>query len=122
MAKKRGWFIGGMCIGNDRLKMRPLRKFFKSVGECEQIVGIAADESERYNKKTMQAAGKRSILYEQGITEEMTYDICRKYNLLSPIYDNLSRGGCWFCPNQGIPEFATFERVSEESSVAMKLY
>lgn len=121
IGKKRGWFIGGMCIGNDRLKMRPLRKFFKSIGKCETIVGIAADEPKRYNKKTMQEAGKRSILFELGITESMTYDICRKYNLLSPIYESVSRGGCWFCPNQAIAEFAALKKEYPELWAELKL-
>ena len=106
--KKAGWFIGGMCVGNDRLKMRPLRKFFKEFGECETIVGIAADEHKRQETKTMN--GKRSVLVEYGITEEMTYDICRKYNLLSPTYDDKKRGGCWFSPNQSIEEFANLKK------------
>lgn len=110
IGKKRGWFIGGMCIGNDRLKMRPLRKFFKGIGKCEKIVGIAYDEQVRLRKKIMQEGGERSVLAEYQITEEMTYDICRKYNLLSPTYDDKSRGGCWFCPNQSINEFATLKR------------
>lgn len=50
IGKKQGWLIGGMCAANDRLKMRPLRKFFKNVGECEQIVGIALDEPERLDR------------------------------------------------------------------------
>ena len=108
VGKKRGWFIGGKCIGNDRLKMRPIRKFFKNAGICEIIVGIAADEKKRQSKKTMK--GKRSILVEQNITEAMTYDICRKYNLLSPIYEERKRGGCWFCPNQSIEEFAALKK------------
>ena len=54
--------------------------------------------------------GKRSILVEQNITEAMTYDICRKYNLLSPIYEERKRGGCWFCPNQSIEEFAALKK------------
>lgn len=29
----------------------------------------------------------------------MAYDLCKKYDLLSPIYDFTKRGGCWFCPN-----------------------
>lgn len=26
-------------------------------------------------------------------------DLCKKYDLLSPIYEFAPRGGCWFCPN-----------------------
>ncbi len=105
IGKKRGWLIGGMCVANDRLKMRPLRNFFKSVGECEQIVGIALDEPERLER----IHGKKntwSILEREGIVEADTYDICRKYNILSPTYEMRTRGGCWFCPNCEIKEFA----------------
>ena len=102
--KKSGFFIGGMCAGNGRLKMRPLRKFLKAQGEIEEIVGIAKDEPIRLARLKK---GKRSVLAENGITEEMTYPICRKYGLLSPTYSgNIQRGGCWFCPNQSVREFA----------------
>jgi hypothetical protein len=36
--------------------------------------------------------------------------MCKKYNLLSPIYKNGSRGGCWFCPNQQIKGFAKLKK------------
>ena len=109
--KKRGFFIGGMCAGNDRLKMRPLRKFFKEVGECEQIVGIAADEPERLIRLK---EGRRSVLAENNIIESMTYNICKKYNLLSPTYADKTRGGCWFCPNQSIKELATLKKEYQQ--------
>lgn len=93
--KKSGFFIGGMCVGNDRLKMKPLRKFLKAQGECEQIVGIAKDEPKRLARLKI---GKRSVLEEYGITEGMTYEICQKYGLLSPIYEELKRGGVLVLP------------------------
>lgn len=107
--EEQGFLIGGMCVANDRLKMRPLRNFYKSVGECERIVGIAFDEPERLER----LHGKKntwSILEREGIVESATYDICRKYNLLSPTYQMRSRGGCWFCPNCGVKEFANFAK------------
>ena len=49
---------------------------------------------------------KCSIMAELEIKEQDTFDICRKYNLLSPLYDlGIKRDGCWFCPNA-----AKFER------------
>ena len=42
---------------------------------------------------------KVSLLQKYGYTEQMAYDLCKKYDLLSPIYDFAPRGGCWFCPN-----------------------
>ena len=47
-----------------------------------------------------------SLLAEYGYTEQMAYDLCSKYDLLSPIYKYHKRGGCWFCPNATYGEFA----------------
>lgn len=38
--------------------------------------------------------------------EQMAMELCRKYNLVSPIYRTGTRGGCWFCPNAKIKSFA----------------
>lgn len=102
IGKKSGWLIGGMCTANSRLKVRPLREFFKSVGECEQVLGIAKDEPERLLRLKKNCW---SILDREGVYEADTYDICASYNLLSPIYDEANRGGCWFCPNNSIKDF-----------------
>ena len=111
--KKAGWLLGGMCAANNRLKMRPLREFFKSVGECEQIVGIALDEPDRL--ESLHAKVNRwSILEQEGIIEADTYPLCRKYNLFSPIYDKRKRGGCWFCPNCKIEDFAQLAKEYPE--------
>lgn len=32
-------------------------------------------------------------------TEKMAYNLCKKYGLLSPVYEFSPRNGCWFCPN-----------------------
>lgn len=29
----------------------------------------------------------------------MALELCKKYDLLSPIYSFATRNGCWFCPN-----------------------
>lgn len=104
IGKKRAFLIGGMCKANSDCKVKPIKDFLKPHPNCEQIVGIAADEPERYEKA--KARGQRSVLCEFGIKEEQTYDICRKYSLLSPTYEHSTRGGCWFCPNQSIKELA----------------
>lgn len=36
----------------------------------------------------------------------MNYNLCKKFGLLSPVYDFSSRGGCWFCPSASIKEYA----------------
>lgn len=65
-------------------------------GEYEMI-GYASDEVDRLHRLTDK---KCSIMAQLGIKEQDTFDICRKYNLLSPLYDlGVKRDGCWFCPN-----------------------
>lgn len=105
--KKHGWLIGGMCWAN-RLKVEPIRFFLKSVGDYQQIIGIAADEQERLKPN------QRSVLINYGVCEADTYSICRKYNLLSPSYAYEKRGGCWFCPNSSIKEFARLKKYHPE--------
>lgn len=37
------------------------------------------------------------------IEEKTTFEICNKYNLLSPLYEmNIGRDGCFFCPNAAV--------------------
>ncbi len=95
IGKKVGWLLGGMCAANDRLKMRPLREFFKRVGECEQIVGIALDEPKRL-ERLKDKLNHWSILEQEQVVEADTYAICKSYNLLSPTYDKHKRGGVGF--------------------------
>lgn len=64
-----------------------------------EMIGYAADEVDRLHRITDK---KCSIMAELGIKERDTFDICRKYKLLSPLYDlGIKRDGCWFCPNAG---------------------
>ena len=67
--------------------------------EDYEMIGYASDENERISRLT---DTKQSIMVALGVTEEMTFPLCREYNLLSPLYDlDISRDGCWFCPNAG---------------------
>ena len=110
--KHSGWLIGGRCAGNDRLKMKPIRQYRKSIeGEYIEYVGIAADEPKRLERLT---DNKRSLLYEYHCTEEMAYELCKNYGLLSPIYSFTRRNGCWFCPNQSYNELAHLKFLHPE--------
>lgn len=61
--------------------------------------GIAADETERIERWT----GKMEMpLAEIGWTEADCRQWCEENDLLSPIYTTATRGGCWFCHNQGV--------------------
>lgn len=89
--------VGMWC--NSRLKVSALSKFQKDAKAV--YIGIASDEPTRFHNLNDK---KRSPLVEAGWTEEMCRKWCEENDLLSPIYTTATRGGCWFCPNQGIDQ------------------
>lgn len=95
--KIRGWprTIGAWC--NSTVKMPPLRKIEK--GDKVIYIGIAKDEPRRFHNLS---DTKKSQLVESGWTEEDCRRWCEENDLLSPIYTTATRGGCWFCHNQGV--------------------
>lgn len=99
--KKHGFPLMGKCCINSRCKMPPIRQFWKSL-ECEytQYVGIVMEEKARMQRlvKTKKYSAI-SLLKKYNYTEKDAFELCRKYNLLSPVYEFAKRGGCWFCPN-----------------------
>lgn len=97
IGKKVGFVFPRMCDVQRDCKNKPIYDFYKRIPEDYfQYMGIAADEPKRLQRfdKT-----KISLLQKYGYTEQMAFDLCKKYDLLSPIYDFATRGGCWFCPN-----------------------
>lgn len=62
-------------------------------------VGIAANEPNRFHTLS---DSKKSPLVEAGWTEADGRRWCEENDLLSPIYTTATRGGCWFCHNQGV--------------------
>ena len=95
-----GWAFppnGNWCTGE--LKIEAIKKAEKSKSSKIQYIGIAADEPNRFHNLT---DTKKSPLVEAGWTEEKCRKWCEQNNLLSPIYTTATRGGCWFCHNQGV--------------------
>ena len=87
------------CVINRDGKMRQIRKFWKeSNDDFTQYIGIAIDEPIRM-ERIAKTANNISLLEKYGYTEQMAFDLCREYDLLSPTYGFATRGGCWFCPN-----------------------
>ena len=64
-----------------------------------QYLGIAVDEPNRFHNLT---ETKKSPLVEIGWDEAYCRQWCEENDLLSPIYTTATRGGCWFCHNQGV--------------------
>lgn len=91
-----GWPFqrGPWC--NSRLKQHVLEKLPKG---AMQYVGIAADEPGRFH---VLRGNKTSPLVEAGWTERDCWEWDEKNGLFSPTYTTATRGGCWFCHNQGV--------------------
>lgn len=91
---------------NQRLKVGAIQKYSNELPPHRtHFVGIAYDEPirwERMKKKETEKCKYRSLLVEQKLIEQDAFEICKKYDLLSPMYsvDGIYRGGCWFCPKQ----------------------
>lgn len=97
--KYKGFVLAGRCDVQRDCKMRAIKHFWKSVdNDFTQYIGIATDEPARL-ERVVKAGNQISLLEKYGYTEQMAFDLCKKYDLLSPIYDFAPRGGCWFCPN-----------------------
>ena len=73
-----------------------------------QYLGIAADEPERIKRHTR--PGIVLPLVEIGWDEAYCRKWCEENDLLSPIYTNAARGGCWFCHNQGVEQLRSLRR------------
>lgn len=102
IGKIQGFLLGGFCKMNDIGKMTPLRKYFKQFDDYISYVGIAADEPKRLERLKGKSV---SLLAKYGYTEKMAFDLCAKYELISPTYSTAHRGGCWFCPNTKLHSF-----------------
>lgn len=108
---------GAWC--NSRLKVRAISKYLSPFREVTQFVGIAADEPirwERMKAKQTEKKKYRSLLVEQKLTEQDAFEICKKYDLLSPMYsvDGIYRGGCWFCPKQCLADLYSLWKTYPE--------
>lgn len=102
---------GAWC--NSHLKVRPINKWQKQAGKYKAVVGIAADEPARINRKTER--DNLLPLVDYGITEAEAFKICAESGLLSPAYrDGRTRLGCWFCHNQRIAELRKLRKEYPE--------
>ena len=97
-----------MCLINRDCKIKPIKQYLKRMEQAYDIIqyiGIAIDEPKRLARLK---GDKMSLLAKYGYTEEMAMKMCEQYDLVSPIYQHGTRGGCWFCPNANIRSFVDF--------------
>lgn len=94
---------------NRDCKVKPIKQYLRNMGKnVTEYIGIAADEPKRLQRLNDR---KISLLSKYGYTEKMAKELCRKHNLLSPIYDTDTRGGCWFCPNAKISSLSRLRKL-----------
>ena len=98
--------FGAWCIS--RLKMPWLKKLGRT---NIMYIGIAADEPSRFHNLTDK---KISPLVDYGVTEFEARQTCESLGLLSPIYKQSARGGCWFCHNQGLNQLRLLRKQYPE--------
>lgn len=124
IGKYYGYLMGGACVMQQE-KVKPIRRYIRENYirkkiPYEEIVGICADEPERI-KRMLKRKNQRSILVEQKIKQSGAFAICRNHNLLCPTYDDQkNRDGCWFCPNQKIPELAELKTTCPDLWAELK--
>lgn len=94
-----GFPMSGRCQINKSVKVLPIKRFLKSFEEeFTQYIGIAVDEPVRLDR-IAKSINQISLLQKYEYTEQMAFELCKKYDLISPIYNFTHRGGCWFYPN-----------------------
>lgn len=103
-----GWpyRMGAWC--NSRLKQHPMEKEMRN---AVRYIGIASDEQSRFHNLS---DTKKSPIKEAGWTEDACWRWCENNGLLSPIYTDAARGGCWFCHNQSVQQLRLLRKKYPE--------
>ena len=103
-----------MCKGNwcTKLKLNAVAKAQENCAGSIQYLGIASDEPKRLER--LDGRSKISPLALIGWTEADAKQWCIDNDLLSPIYTTATRGGCWFCHNQGVDQLRILRKTYPE--------
>lgn len=102
-----GWpfMMGAWC--NSRLKIKPLNKYFRQIGECKRYIGIAFDEPERYERLDFNCIAP---LYELKMTESHCLNFIKEKGFRNPMYWKFERLGCYLCPKQNLDSLRSLRR------------
>lgn len=101
---------GNWCT---KLKLNALEQIAKATSGGIQYLGIAADEPKRIARH-IDRTGIKLPLVEAGWDEDMCGLWCKYSGLLSPVYESGTRGGCWFCHNQGVEQLRYLRKMYPE--------
>lgn len=102
-----GWpfTLGAWC--NSRLKIKPMNKYFKQIGEHKRYVGIAFDEPERYKRLPKNCIAP---LYDLKMTELDCLNYIKEKGFKNPMYWRFERLGCYLCPKQSLDSLRSLRR------------
>lgn len=92
---------GAPAISNGVFSKSPRRRGAKK--NIVHLLGIAADEPERI-ARYIDKPGYVLPLVEADWHEDLCGLWCQYEGMLSPVYENACRSGCWFCHNQGVDQ------------------
>lgn len=106
---------GKWCLRD--LKLDVLEKL--DFPDTVKYLGIAADEPDRISRDYKNA---RLPLVEIGWDEAYCRKWCEENDLLSPIYTDSARGGCWFCHGQGLEQLRLLRKNHPELWKMMLLW
>lgn len=99
IGRKKGFPMANHCGVQTECKLKPIHDFYKTMSDnFIQYIGIAIDEPKRLNR-IAKSTNQMSLMQKYRYTEQMAFNLCKKYDLLSPVYSFVPRNGCWFCPN-----------------------
>lgn len=113
--KRAGQILGFPMIGAPgcitELKIPAISQIKKMGKAVIQYLGIAKNEAHRFHTLS---ENRLSPLVEVGWTEDDTKRWCEENGLLSPVYRNLTRTGCWFCQNQTVSALRVLRNAHPE--------
>lgn len=99
--------IGAPATSNAAFSGGPRRRGAKK--NIVHLLGIAADEPERI-ARYIDKPGYLLPLVEADWEEDLCGLWCQYEGVLSPVYTNACRSGCWFCHNQGVDQLRLLRR------------
>lgn len=96
-----------------RFKIIPLDKFLSNQGECELMIGLNADETDREgNHGLMSNVKYRYPLQEDKYSRQDCVDILERNGLKPDFPAYMRRGGCIFCPFKSKKEYAAMVHLA----------
>lgn len=106
---------GGDRFCTSRFKIAPLDAFLKSQGECELMIGLNAEETDREgNHGLMSNVHYTYPLQGDGYTRQDCVDILTRAGLEPNFPAYMRRGGCIFCPFKSKKEYRAMVHLAPD--------